>query len=395
MPVNLIDIQKKLRDFSAQAQAHRARVASRQQEVEDLMTAYADRLAELRALIRREADVNPRLRCAVPTNESLDSVIPAPDCPSAVTILAADGSQINPSRHARVEFCVINVGMVSLVRGSGQAPQIQTQSQLLDYDAVFLPNGGMISEGMVALKRDLSEREALASIAHQLSLPAITMTDGPLELYREPQETDEFRKTLDRYLSVLAELRDQQVVTLGYVDKPGSELIGRLLELVQKSTTQGVDPSGDQRRFAGVNDNQLLLSQLRQPGDRSAVFGIHSQTASRFTGDLALHFFYINVGQVGQPHLARVEIPAWVAHDPAKLGMLQAVLLEQASIMGSRPYPYVLHRAHEVAIVTMPEHQHVEEMIVAEFQRRGMTVDDPSFKQYHKDLDSTKTRYQG
>jgi hypothetical protein len=73
--------------------------------------------------------------------------------------------------------------------------------------------------------------------------------------------------------------------------------------------------------------------------------------------------------------------------------MLQAVLTEQAAILGTRPYPYVLHRAHEVAVVTLPEHQHVEEMIVAEFQRRGIPVAEESYKQYHKDLDTTKTRY--
>jgi hypothetical protein len=43
----------------------------------------------------------------------------------------------------------------------------------------------------------------------------------------------------------------------------------------------------------------------------------------------------------------------------------------------------------------MPEHQHVEEMIVAEFNRRGLEMDEKSYKQYHKDLDTTKTRFKG
>jgi hypothetical protein len=393
MPVNLIEIQQKLNDFSAQARARHEKLATRRQEVTDLFEAYADRLGELREVFSKAAEVNPHLRCAVPLEEPLDAVVSKPDLSGTFTVMAADGSQINPSRHARVAFCVINVGIVTLVRGSGQTPKIQTHSRLLDFDALYTPGGRMISEGLVALKRDLWEREALAEHAQGLKKPAISMTDGPLELYREPQESDAFEKTLDRYLAVLELLRDQGLVTLGYVDKPGSDLIARLLELVQLDEDAPSSSPGHQRRYAGVQDAQWLESRLQAPGDRSAVFGIHSETAREFKGDLALHFFYLNVGAPGKPHLARVEIPGWVAHDRDLVGMLQAVLTEQAAILGTRPYPYVLHRAHEVAVVTLPEHQHVEEMIVAEFQRRGIPVAEESYKQYHKDLDTTKTRY--
>ena len=395
MPVNLIDIQNKLSDFSAQASARKEKIALRQQEVTDLMAVYADRLDFLKARVNRAGDLVPRLRCAVPVDETLDKVVPKPDPSEHFTLLAADGSQINPSRHAQVEFCVINVGVIKMLRGSGLAPKIYTQSHLLDYDSIFLPSGGMITEGMVALMRDLREREALLDMSWDLELPAISMTDGPLELYREPQESADFTQTLDRYLDVLGRLRDKQLMTLGYVDKPGSDLLGRLLELVQLTDDDLVAYSHRRRRFAGVSDMQLLSNQLINPGDRSAIFAIYSQTALRFKGDLALHFFYLNVGQAGKPHLARVEIPGWMARDAHLVGLVQAALTEQASLMGTRPYPYLLHRAHEVAVVTLPEHRHVEEMIVTEFQRRGIPMDEKSYKQYHKDLSVTKTRYQG
>jgi hypothetical protein len=393
MPVNLIEIQQKLNDFSAQAKARHEKLASRRQEVTDLFDAYADRLVDLRETFQKAAQVNPHLRCAVPLDEPLDAVVPMPDLPGRFTVMAADGSQINPSRHARVAFCVINVGIVIMVRGSGEAPAIHAHSQLLDFDALYTPGGRMISEGLVALKRDLREREALAELAGDMRKPAVSMTDGPLELYREPQESAAYEQTLDRYLSVLGHLRDHGLITLGYVDKPGSDLIARLLELVQLDEDALSAPPATKRRYAGVQDAQWLEERLGQPGDRSALFGIYSETARAFTGDLALHFFYLNVGIPGKPHLARVEVPGWVARDRDLVGMLQAVLAEQAAILGTRPYPYVLHRAHEVAVVTLPEHQHVEEMIVAEFQRRDIPVAEASYKQYHKDLDPTKTRY--
>lgn len=395
MPVNLIDIQRKLTDFSAQARARKERIAVRCQEVTNLVEAYAERQDELRERVHRAAELVPRLRCAVPGDEPLNSAVPCPGLPKTFTVLAADGSQINPSRHARVEFCVINVAVVKMVRGSGQTPEIHTHSQLLDFDAAFLPNGMMIPEGMVALKRDLRERETLAELAGELVYPAVTMTDGPLELYREPQEVGDFNQTLDRYLEVLAGLQARQLMTLGYVDKPGGDLIARLLELVQLSEGELSAYNQRRRRFAGVNDVSWLSSLLENPGDRSAVFAIHSEIARRFSGDLALHFFYLNVGRAGRPHLARVEIPAWVARDESLLGTLQAVLVEQAAMMGTRPYPYILHRAHEEAIVTLAESEHVEELIVSAFTQRGIPVDEKSYKQYHKDLPSKKTRYQG
>ena len=395
MPVNLIDIQKKLKDFSVQARAREEKIAVRHQEVTNLVEAYADRLDELHDRANRAIELVPRLRCALPLDEPLDSTVPCPALPGIFTVLAADGSQINPSRHARIPFCVINVAMVKMVRGSGLAPEIITRSQLLDYETVFLPNGGMISEGIVALKRDLREREALVELAEDLAYPAVSMTDGPLELYREPQEAHEFNRTLDRYLDVLSDLRDRQLMTLGYVDKPGSDLIARLLELVQLGEDDLAGYHQARRRFAGVNDVHLLLSVLKKPGDRSAVFAIHSEIAKRFQGPLALHFFYLNVGRPDRPHLARVEIPGWVAKDRALLGTLQAVLVEQAAMMGTRPYPYILHRAHEEAVVTLQESEHVEEMIVAAFDARGIPVDEKSYKQFHKDLPTQKTRYQG
>ena len=394
MPVNLLDIQHKLTDFSAQASARKQKLASRQQEINNLIEGYADRLDDLIERVERAAALFPQLRCAVP-REPLDTVVSMPSLPDRFTVIAADGSQINPSRHARVEFCVINVGLVKMVRGSGLTPQVKTVSQLLDYDSIFLPNGGMITEGMVALKRDLREREALMEIADDLQPPAISMTDGPLELYREPQETAEFTKTFERYLNVLQQLSDRGLLTLGYVDKPGSDLIGRLLELIQMSEDDLRNHSQYRRRFSGVRDVHLMQDLLTTPGDRSALFAIYSPTALRFGRELLPHFFYLNVGPVGKPHLARVEVPGWIAQNPALLGLLQAVLMEQAAIMGTRPYPYILHRAHEVAVVTMQEHQHVEEMIVAEFDRRGIPVDEKSYKQYHKDLPTGKTRYQG
>ena len=186
MPVNLIDIQKKLASFSSQAKAHHQRVVSRLETLQTRLQENASRLIELKEMVNREADINPRLRCAVPVSEPLNAVVPVGNLPDQVTLVAADGSQINPSHHARVPFSVINVGVVMMVRGSGETPKVYTESALLDYDTVLRPEGGMLSEGGVAMKRDLRERAVLLDVADGLDAPAIAMVDGPLELIRDP-----------------------------------------------------------------------------------------------------------------------------------------------------------------------------------------------------------------
>ncbi len=385
MPVNLIDIQKSLPNFANQAKTHFEKEESYLALLDRVLSANANRLNEVRTTVEQESQVNSRLRCAVPLDEPLDTAIPAKAMPEQVSLLASDGSQINPSRHARVPFCVINIGAVEMVRGSGQTPRVFQESFLLDYERTTLPETGIISEGRVALARDLLERQRLANLSVNLTRPAIAMIDGPLELYREPQQTAEFGQIAEMFQAAMDKLRSENVIPMGYVDKPGSDLLVSLLEVLgknQRGTISGFPPS----RPVRVMDTALFSSILRNPGDRSAIFRVLSPTGLDFGPEQELHFFFMNVGMEDFQHLARVEVPAWVAIDKAKLALIQAALLDQVRIMGSKPYPYLLHRAHEVALVSMDEHQRVENMIISEFIRKGVPIGQPSQKQAAKGL---------
>jgi hypothetical protein len=81
-----------------------------------------------------------------------------------------------------------------------------------------------------------------------------------------------------------------------------------------------------------------------------------------------------------------VEIPRWVADDPEQLNLLHAALVEQCRMMGSKPYPYLLHRAHEVAVVKQEEKYQVEQMLAQELRRLDEEMDDGSYKQSAKSL---------
>ncbi len=76
-------------------------------------------------------------------------------------MLAADGSQVIPSRHRQVEFGVINISTVSMRTGSGLAPKITVNSEMLDLDLLHT-EAEAASEGYIALLRDVAERGVLA-----------------------------------------------------------------------------------------------------------------------------------------------------------------------------------------------------------------------------------------
>jgi len=146
------------------------------------------------------------------------------------------------------------------------------------------------------------------------------------------------------------------------------------------------------RPLRGVRDFELFRGLLGA-GERSAVFALQSQSARSYPGPLALHCFYINTGRSGHPWLARVEIPSWVAEDSQMLDTLQATLVQQCRALGNRPYPYILHRAHETAVVTLQEREQVTEMISLELRRRGVPVGEQSYKQSAKES-TGRTRYE-
>lgn len=388
MPVNFIQLRKQLNQLGSRAQDHHQRRKNLLEQAQELLRLYADKNGILCERVERAVQANPRLRCAKPTSGSLIRSVSCTACQPPCAVLSADGSQVNPSRHDPLPFGVINVGAFQSV--PGQSPQEITRTTLLYFDEVDTPQG-LLSEGTVALRRDLYERQMLAELAGQQPAPVVALTDGPLELFFEAQESPEFRQALSQYLDSLRHLESMNAITAGYVDKPYADLVIRLLELTLLMEDEFAQ-AGRKRPLMGVHDRELFADIL-QPGQRSAVFAIQSMQATNFTDGLALHFFYLNIGRKGSPAMARVEIPAWVAQDEHLLDTLHHTLVEQCARMGTLPYPYALHRAHEIALVGFDEKQKILDMIAVEHLQHGLPIETASHKQAIKDLSTTRTRY--
>jgi NurA domain len=391
MTLNFQQVREQVQQLGETALRDQRDLEERQKQAWDLLTGDTIDPSFIRQNINDALKHDPSLRCAVPRDEPLASAIACNIQMIRGTIIAADGSQILPDRHAEVQYALINTGLVSMQLGSGEAPVISISSRLWHGEQLFLP-GGMMSEPLLSLERDLIERKALAERAASAQPPVFTITDGPLELWG-PKETGseearQYQKRLSEYLATLRSLEKSQSIPAGYVDKPGANLVVRMLETAI-ATPEAMQDMRNYRPLHGVSDYHLF-QDLLTPGDRSAVFGIQSSPAKNYTGSLALHFFYLNVGRQDHPWLARVEIPAWVAQDNSQLNALQAGLLAQCQVLGGQPYPYLLHRAHETALVNLSEKEQVTQMIIQELYKRGIRVGEKSHKQGLKDQSGRK-----
>ena len=405
MALDFQQIYQTIKEIGAGAQERKKTLEERRELARGLFQLHAGNLDGLCYKVESAKAADPNLRCALPLSETLDFHTPAPELPARATLIAADGSQILPDRHSAVQYGLINVGAIMLRLNSGQAPIIRTDSRLLYDEKLFNSSGGQLSEGMLALQRDTEERSKLLDMAEEYGedgIPVVTFTDGPIELWgvKDGEDASLVDQNLKKYLSVLSKLQERGITTAGYIDKPSSDPVVRLLELAM-ATEEDLQKLREFHPLRGVTDRWLFGSDVAQargsalllPGERSAVFGFQSKSEKDYRGILALHFFYVNISaEARAPQIARVDIPKWVVDDPQKLGLLHAVIIQQCRIMGAKPYPYLLHRAHESAVVSFEEKRQVDQMLTLELQRSGAELGEQSNKQSAKEREG-RTSY--
>ena len=394
MPVNFQQIYARVKEIAEGANESKRILEERRNKARELLSFYAADLDYLRQKVEAAKAVDANIRCATPLKESLASFYPPPVSVTDATIIAADGSQVNPDRHAAIQFCVINVGVIAMRLSSGEAPLVTVETELL-YGDDLLPNGNPLSDGMVAMRRDIHERIKLDEVSKDISGPVVNLTDGTIELWgAKGDDPQAYANFVEQYLGVLSRLHSRGVVTAGYVEKPSADLVVRLLEIATADEEQ-IRKLRDYHPLRGVSDRWLYGERenpLLPPGHRSAVFGLQSGSEKKYKGALSLHFFYLNVGTQGHPWPVRIEIPRWVAEDQKKLDLLHCVLIEQCKMMGSRPYPYLLHRAHETALVRYEEKGQIEQLLMLELRRIRAEVGDSSHKSSAKSLKIKMTR---
>ncbi|HSN93918.1 MAG TPA: DNA double-strand break repair nuclease NurA [Anaerolineaceae bacterium] len=385
MPINYTQVQESLEDYTRKVKNRE----DQRDEVESTLWQQLEQQSEniegIKAHLDLAATIAKSLYCAKPVNEPLLFHKAAAKPPQNYTLVAADGSQIAPNRHKALEYCVINVGLISAEMGSGKEPCFEIQSNLLDYDQLITEDGFLIGEQQVSLLRDLSERQALVAFCAGKRKPILTMTDGLLDIYQRLESPDEQQKLQQEVLTLHRQMEAQELITVGYIDKPGSELLGRLFDILGKSDEELTHYNEKQRVIRGVSDARLFKRLLTIPGERSAIFEAFNKSRDKQAPRLEVHFFFLNIGEPGTPYLARVEFPAWVSARPDLVDLLHAVVYADTQVLAGHPYPYLLLRVHELAIINFAEYTDIEAMLIQKFEEEGLNVGQPSHKQHGKD----------
>ncbi|BBB46898.1 DNA double-strand break repair nuclease NurA [Pelolinea submarina] len=371
MPLNYLGLQPQIQQYAQnanQSQAHFRQVLENAREL--FKTCASQPYDEIRKRCQGSGK-----RCALPLGEAFDQSYPPPAEHQPCMVLAADGSQIISSPHDAIPISLINTSLICMNTGSSDAPQISITSEILSED-----RGGiefnLLSEDLISLRRDVAELRILNDWTAPNDLPVAALRDGPLELYHEPRQGDQFEREFKNYIDGLAALAARDFTLAGYIDRTRAGLLGQMLAIYFEERSDGL---------AELRDTTLLAGIL-PAGQRSAIFALQSSSSDNYPEALRIHFFYLNVSTNDNDYIVRVEIPAWVAEDTDKVNRLHALLLAQCRIMGGRPYPYLLHRAHETAVVHFDEKAQLQDALAQELQRQGLDVPQPSNKLAAKGL---------
>lgn len=389
MPINYQEIYTQIKEVGQGAKERRKKKEEAQELAQKLLETFSSELDALRSKVDSAKAADANIRCAVPLDEALASSYPVPDSVPA-TLIAADGSQIVPNRHEALQYYVINVGAIAIQMGSGNTPDVETDTELKVLDEF---DDTHFSDSQVALMRDVAERKKLLEMAEKFSGTIIALTEGQLELWGavDNENAREFEKNLQDYLNALEAMHKKGIIAGGYVDKPSANWFIKLLEIAA-TPQEELKNVRKTRLLAGATD-YWMFSQILGEHERSAVFALQAKSAETYKGAISIHFFYLNVGSAKYPKIARVDVPQWVAANPSMLNALHAALIEQSKIMGNKQqFPYILHRAHEIAVVTHREKEEIDQMLSRELLSSGGEIGEKSAKQSAKDLQGRTRR---
>ncbi len=350
----------------------------------ELLMEHAEVTEELERKIARAREVDEWRRGAIPRGKRLDETVAPVHAPDSYILIAADGSQIYPDRHAAAAYFLLNTGTIVFRCGTGQAPAVSSTPEVFYADEeLYDENGDMRGADYVSAQRNRREVEALAKLAEDeraalggdVSVPIICVLDGPLLPWMRPnpENNQAINEEIDFFVQQLARLRKAGAIPVGYVDKPGSAYVLRILELIGLPIEKITRETLREGRFRQLAD-RMLFNGL-PPAHRTGLFEPNSNTNDRYqhrSGGDRIAFAYMNMAQrtgAGDAAVARLEVPGWIAQDPAKLDIARAALYANCEPVR---YPYVLARAHELAVVTQAEKADLETMLTQVMMRNGI-----------------------
>lgn len=358
--------------------------AQRAQRVQQTVPDIIRRLIEYAADAELREVVDSAVRAgwsgAVPANEPLDGVYTPDRLPERVTIVAADGSQIYPDRHALALYYALNLGGIVLRLGSGEAPYTESEPALCFEDRLLLDDQDNVIAGqLINARRTVQELKTLTRLAcaEPNDVPVVALSDGNIAL-RVKQESIPAREgqaLQAEYMSHLSQLREAGVTVGSFITRPSATSVVRLMHLATECPRDRIAEyvKNRPRPFEGMDDKPVFAAHLKV-GERSAIFKQTTQWSKPYEeAGHAIHFFYVNVSTPERETLVRIELPEWVADKPERVALLHAAVVDQCRVT-SEPYPYVLTRADELAVITTREKAALDDLIAAEMLNHNLSA---------------------
>lgn len=392
-----LELNKLTDQVAAMGQTMAARAdeqAGRASEARELLAARPEVSEELRRKIEAARRIDEWRRGCLPLGERLDERCRPSVQPTTFTLIAADGSQIYPDRHGIASYYLLNTGSIVLRAGTGEAPATDSVPEIFFEDAdLYDEEGRLHSAEYIGAQRNRRELSALADLAEveraalggDLSVPIVCLIDGPLLpwIRTDSERPEALNEELAFFAEQMARLRAAAAIPVGYVDRPGSAYVLRVLELINLPIAGITREALRESPFVQLTDRQLFADLA--PGERTGLFEPISDTNDRYSsrhGD-RIAFAYANLArQPGRANaaIARIEVPGWIAAEPVRLDLAQAAISADCE---PTSYPYVLARAHELAVVGGAEKEGLEQMLFQAMLRSGL-MPEVSFKAANK-----------
>ncbi|MCO6451575.1 MAG: DNA double-strand break repair nuclease NurA [Caldilineales bacterium] len=353
---------------------------------------------ELLDKIDRAATEDLSWRGALPLGSRLDEIHEPIGPAQDASLIGVDGSQIYPDPHGFAFYYLVNTGSVMLRQGSGQAPVTFTRPNVYyRQHEIYDENQQLVDNRAVNAAREMAELIELTRVAElermywggDLERLVVALNDGPLLIWIGEKEFDDqkVRQRTNEYIDQLATIQTSGAIPIGYVDRPRSANIIRLLHVADLDLMHINQETIRSNRYRGLTD-QELFSRLLAPNQRTGLFASTARLNYRPSESKRnaldgifeergqqIQFFYMNVSDDPDPanaRVVRVDVPAWAAGDATLLDQVQQAIYSDCEGTG---YPYVLIRAHELALVSHSERRDFEQMLRIAMLRQGLLSD--------------------
>ncbi|MEM9807219.1 MAG: DNA double-strand break repair nuclease NurA [Cyanobacteria bacterium P01_D01_bin.56] len=347
--------------------------------------------------------------------EPLDTRVHIKPAPEAHTVIATDGSQINPSHH-EIAYCyLLNVGRIVLHYGQSRFPLLDSQPEVIyrPEDLYASRQWGIRTEEWMGHRRTVSESVVLGELgqritavdprppqtqstrrrkkAGQLSLlqgaavPTLAMTDGSLIYWFLDQLPVPARDLiLEPILAAWDCLREARVPLVGYLSASRSSEALNFLRLQSCPHDQpdcqkhcdGQTDGAPCQVFSPLRD-VTLWATLLEPGQRGPLFKSSADILQLY-GDHSVYFCHVHVGA----EVARVEFPAWVVDDADLFETALSLTLTQVN--KGFGYPVALAEAHNQAVVRGGDRNRFFALLEQQMLRAGLQNVGTSYKEARK-----------